>query len=253
MEISHTKPIFSIYGPLLHGPILDFPSFWCATFLIRVLRMGAEESRMYPGHEGSSTSHQGQSAGTRATYAGTRQQTVQRNPPTILPQPVLLVGYTPEGAPILMSNTAQNTVSQMTTHSTSTHAPVFDQQSAVAPSLTTGTVAVTGPPQASHMTNEMMTNLLQTQTPVLAVPVTILGPDGKPVTALVKPTSNQRTLGFLPSFHSRLLQFLPLSSCLEMRYNRNWSTSYRARYHLYWRHLPTRKRAQRNHRETCLP
>lgn len=165
---------------------------------------------MYPGQSGGSSSTLAQPGGTRTNYATQRPKQPSRIPPPILPQPVLLVGYTPDGAPILMSNTTQNSVSQLAPTMTTTQVPFYDPQSTVAPTLTTGSTAAALPTETTQMSAEVMTNLFNTQNPVMAVPTTILGPDGKPYTALVKPTSQQGTSTLLSHSPSSLTLILPI-------------------------------------------
>lgn len=146
---------------------------------------------MYPGQEGSYASRQAPPAATRTNYSQASQNPVQRIAPTILPQPVLLVGYTPDGAPILMSNTAQNNVSTLTTQPSQAYATNANQHAPTNPMLTASPTATTTPSYAATTSNELMTNLFAMQTPVMAVPTTILGPDGQSYTALVKPNTQQ--------------------------------------------------------------
>lgn len=192
---------------------------------------------MYPGQEGGSANRQAPQATNRASYGQTSQQSGQRMAPTILPQPVLLVGYTPDGAAILMSNTTQNSVSQMTTQPSPAYATNRDQQVATNQMQTVSPVATTTPGYAPPTSQELMTNIFQTQSPVMAVPTTILGPDGNAYTALVKPSSQQGMFSCHYCSSPHQSSFLPIFVLTKMPCNRGWNASYRARSHLYWRNL----------------
>jgi hypothetical protein len=164
-------------------------------FCHSLFNMGAEESTMYPAQERRLASDRPSSAMQSTTTNTRRRLQPKQTQQTLVPQAVLLVGYTPDGAPIFMSNPTQNTVASITStyrsQSNQPQAPIYETQTAVAPTLiSTSGVTTTVPIGTADANLDALTTILQTQTPVVAVPKTILGPDGKPYTALVRPTSS---------------------------------------------------------------
>lgn len=161
--------------------------------------MGAEESTLYPAQQ------QTNAAGAQSGYVQTGQQVPMRrhgatvaNASTFVPQPVLLVGYTPDGSPILMANPSQNSIASITATNRSnamqTSAPMLATQTPVAATVQPASHLQTAIPLSTQTNMDAYSTILHTQTPVMAVPKTIYGPDGKLYTALVKPTSSSGTL-----------------------------------------------------------
>lgn len=166
--------------------------------------MGAEESSMYPASEQRASSASSNGGHYARSSGAARPPTPKKVAPAMLPQAVLLVGYTPDGAPILMADPAQNSLATLTARNKgpqSTLPPIIATQAAFLPTLTgapTQTLHATTMPLSEAGNIESLTNILETHTPVIAVPKTILGPDGKPYTALVHPTSSSGAL-LMPS------------------------------------------------------
>ena len=178
-----------------------------------ILNMGAEESTMYPAQERTAAPVR-TNGPTQTAATGTKRT---RGPAKIqqplVPQAVLLVGYTPEGAPILMSNPSQNTVATLTSTQSqrmmTTQPPIYETQSPVASALFSTPDAAASVPMAADTNQNYIQTLLQDQTPVMAVPKTILGPDGNAYTVLVRPTSSAGTSCPFP-FYSPIFYFFYL-------------------------------------------
>lgn len=175
---------------------------------------------MYPGHTGTST-HSATGTTRNTTVAtATRRPPVQKMAPTILPQPVLLVGYTPDGSPILMSNPNQGSVSSLMSTSSAASTSTGRQIHTLNSSLYSTSVSTSGAPYAGPsgpMTNnDYLSTIFQDKQPVMAVATTVLGPDGKSCVALVKPTSHSgASWSHIPmkfSFYD------PLSTCVTYFY-----------------------------------
>lgn len=170
--------------------------------------MGAEESTLaYPGarqptntNRAPTATNRPQAATSTATTRSTnRRPTRTNNEPALVPQAVVLVGYTPFGDPIFMANPS----AQSYTHSTNlqaiqTRLLATTTQQAVDPFATTSIYAPTSPlssisAPAVPVGEDYLATQLQTHQPQLVVPKTVYGPDGLLYTALVRPTSSAGT------------------------------------------------------------
>lgn len=152
--------------------------------------MSSDNSSLYPSQTRSTNStltNGGQLSTNGASRATGRPKQIKQ---TLVPQAVLLVGYTPEGSPILMTNPTQNTYSALTTasrgQSTTTQPPIFDNQSTIDASLITSPGVGSSIPISKQSEEDFMNTVMREHQPVMAAPRTILGPDGKPYTALVR-------------------------------------------------------------------
>jgi len=156
--------------------------------------MGAEESTLYPAQQRTTTSGAANGTSQPAQQVHMRRPGPSAMSNTLVPQPVLLVGYTPDGSPILMANPSQNSITAITTTNRSnalqTHAPMLQTQTPVAATVLPSPTLQTAIPISTQSNLDAYSTILQVHTPVMAVPKTILGPDGKQYTALVKPTSS---------------------------------------------------------------